>query len=112
MATLTCCLPRREQLANPGLWDPLLPLAVGEELAIAGNLDTIPFGILDLLDLHLKVDRTHNAIAEHLMDESFDRGAIDQGDFMEGDFSLFPSSLLRTNYPTITKKVGIGMRHK
>ena len=60
-----------------------LPPLVREKLATHGDLDPVPFWILHFANLHRKVDRAHDAIAELLMDQLFDRLAINQSDFVK-----------------------------
>src|SRR4051812_19775777 len=60
-----------------------LPLLVRQKFAIISHHDTISFRIFDFLDIHLKVDGTHNAAPEHLVDKGFESSAIDLCNFVE-----------------------------
>jgi hypothetical protein len=59
------------------------PFPIGEKLTVIGDLDAIALGIRHLLNVHFKVDGTHNAIAKHLMNECLNSGAIDLRDLVE-----------------------------
>src|SRR5437773_12148999 len=60
-----------------------LPLTIGKEFTIISDFHPVTFGIFHFFDIHLKVNGAHNAIAEHLMDESFHGGPINLSDFVK-----------------------------
>src|SRR5215831_14392413 len=60
-----------------------LPLLVREKFAVICHDDAITLGIFDFRNVHFEVDGTHDAIAEHLVDERLDGSTIDLGDLVE-----------------------------
>src|SRR5262245_30309390 len=62
---------------------PSSPLLVRQKFAVIGHHDPVPFGIFDLLDIHLKVDGAHDTVPEHLVDKGFNSRAVDLRDLVE-----------------------------
>jgi hypothetical protein len=56
-------------MISPDVTAAISPFPIGEKLTVVGDLDAVPLGIRHLFDVHLEVDGTHNAIAEHLVNE-------------------------------------------
>jgi hypothetical protein len=56
---------------------------VGEELARHAKPDPVALGIWFTFDLHLEIDRAHDAIAKLLLDECFPSRPVGLDQFME-----------------------------
>src|SRR5206468_3758657 len=59
------------------------PFLIRQELPIHRDDHPVAFGILLLLNVHLKVNGTHDTVAEHLVNDGLERGAVDLGDLVE-----------------------------
>src|SRR5688572_22828760 len=60
-----------------------LPLLVWQKLAAVSYDHPVALRVFLLADIHLEVDRTHDPISEHLMNQGFDGCAIDLGDLVK-----------------------------
>jgi hypothetical protein len=54
-----------------------------QEFARHGDLDTVALGVGLALDLHVEVDRRHDAVAEFLLDQRLPGRAVDQHQLVE-----------------------------
>ena len=59
------------------------PLLVGKKLAAHRHLDTIAGRVFDFVNVDREVDRTHDAIAEFLLNHILHRHSIDLHDLVE-----------------------------
>jgi hypothetical protein len=59
------------------------PFLVRQELSVHRDDDAISLGILFLLHVQLEVNRAHDAVAEHLVDDRLEGCAVNPGDLAE-----------------------------
>src|SRR5215475_6092854 len=64
-------------------WKRPFDFPILQKFAVIGHHDPVPFGIFDLLDIHLKVDGAHDTVPEHLVDERFNSRTVDLRDLVE-----------------------------
>src|SRR5499426_363310 len=56
---------------------------IGQEFSRHGDLDAVALGVGQALDLHVEIDRRHDAVAELLLDQSLPRRAVDHHQLVE-----------------------------
>src|SRR5215813_10309292 len=56
---------------------------IGQKFSRHGDLDAVALGVEQALDLHVEIDRRHDAVAELLLDQRLPRGAVDHHQLVE-----------------------------
>src|SRR6266404_5104436 len=64
-------------IASIGVSSGRSVLLIWEEFAAQGQLDAVAFRVGLALDRHVEIDRTHDAVAEFLLEQLLPRRAID-----------------------------------
>ena len=72
-----------ERRFEGGLTRMRLPFAIWKEFAVVGDHHPVALGIGFFLNVDLKIDGAHDAVAEHLVDERLHRRTVNLGDFVK-----------------------------